>query len=344
MRGLTTRRAARETMPSTKGRSALRLGRRLAIASLILMAAGIQAAYAQNACDLAVNGSFESPNIQTDPQGPGDNTAFVNGFAVWRTTTNPISGWQTVGGTIDILRHFNNASEGLQSIDLWGTAAATIRQTFTGLVPGRQYTFSVDYSGLSAANSIAVVQLGNGVGAIPVTLATLQPAADAVNNGNAGIPATPSFSVTWSTYQHTFTAAGTEATIQVVNNAAPADFNTGLFIDNFIFAGDPCAELAIVKTASPENATSGDDVVYTLLVTNDGPDAADGAVVTDPQPVGLDCSTGTLTCGAEAGGAVCPASPTVADLQGAGVAIPTLPVGGSLQFTLTCTVTASGEP
>jgi uncharacterized repeat protein (TIGR01451 family) len=104
------------------------------------------------------------------------------------------------------------------------------------------------------------------------------------------------------------------------------------------------ADLAIVKTVSPEAVVSGDEVVYTLQVTNNGPDAADGAVVTDPQPVGLDCSTGTLTCGSETGGTVCPASPTVADLQGAGITIPTFPVGGSLQFTLTCTVTASGEP
>lgn len=106
----------------------------------------------------------------------------------------------------------------------------------------------------------------------------------------------------------------------------------------------PMADLTIQKTATPETVESGDEVTFTIMVTNAGPDAADGAVVTDPQPVGLDCSAGTLTCGSEAGGAVCPASPTVADLQGAGVTIPTFPLGGSLQFTLTCTVTASGEP
>ena len=292
-------------------------------------------------CNIASNGSFESPDIQNDPEGPGDNTALVNGFAVWRTTTNPISGWQTVGGTIDILRHYNNASEGMQSIDLWGTAAATIRQTFTGLVPGAQYTFSVDYSGHSVANSIAVVQLGNGVGAAPVTLATLQPAADSVSNGTAGIPATPAYSVTWSTYQHTFTAAGTEATVQFVNNAVPDPTNTGIFIDNFSFAGDPCADLAIVKTVTPDAVVSGDEVLYTLEVTNDGPDAADGAVVADPGVAGsLDCTT--LACSA-VGGAVCPGSPTPAQLAG-GLTVPTFPVGGVVTLELTCTVTATGAP
>ncbi|WP_187775860.1 GEVED domain-containing protein [Luteimonas suaedae] len=290
-------------------------------------------------CNIADNGSFESPNIQTDPEGPGDNTQIVNGYAVWRTTTNPISGWETAAGTIDILRHFNNASNGLQSIDLWGTAPATIRQTFTGLVPGAQYTFSVDYSGLSAANSIAVVQLGNGVGAAPVTLATLQPAADAVSNGNTGIPDTPSFSVTWSTYRHTFIAAGTEATVQFVNNTAPATANTGLFVDNFSFAGDPCANLGIVKTVTPEEVRSGEAVVYTLQVTNDGPDPADGARVTDPGvPDSLECTA--LTCAADAG-AVCPGAPTPAQLA-TGLEIPTFPVGGAVTLELTCTVTATG--
>ncbi|MDH5821963.1 DUF642 domain-containing protein [Luteimonas sp. RD2P54] len=290
-------------------------------------------------CNIADNGSFESPDIQNDPEGPGDNTAYVNGFAIWRTTTNPISGWETVAGTIDILRHFNNASNGLQSIDLWGTAAATIRQTFTGLVPGAQYTFSVDYSGLSAANSIAVIQLGNGVGAAPVTLATLQPSADAVSNGNAGIPATPSYSVTWGTYRHTFVATGTEATVQFVNNTAPSDFNTGLFIDNFSFAGDPCADLGVVKTATPEEVRSGEAVIYTMQLTNNGPDPANGAIVTDPGvPDSLECTA--LTCAADAG-ATCPAAPTPAQLA-AGLPIPTFPVGGTVTLELTCTVTATG--
>jgi uncharacterized repeat protein (TIGR01451 family) len=105
-----------------------------------------------------------------------------------------------------------------------------------------------------------------------------------------------------------------------------------------------CADLSITTRATPTWGAPGDDVTYTLLVSNAGPAAADGAVLTDPQPVGLDCSTGTLTCGSEAGGAACPASPTVAGLQGAGLVIPTLPVGGSLQLILTCTVSASGNP
>jgi uncharacterized repeat protein (TIGR01451 family) len=102
-----------------------------------------------------------------------------------------------------------------------------------------------------------------------------------------------------------------------------------------------CADLSIVKSATPADVSSGDEVVYTLVVTNNGPVAADGATVTDPGvPGSLDCTA--LTC-AVGGGAACPVAPTPAQLA-AGLAIPALPSAGSVTLTLTCTVTASGTP
>jgi uncharacterized repeat protein (TIGR01451 family) len=201
------------------------------------------------ACNLAPNGSFESPNIQTDPPLPGDNTSppFGTGYAAWRTTTHPISGWQTVSGTVDILRWYNNASDGLQSIDMFGVSAATLRQTFTGLTPGQQYTFSIDHSGHFTTQAPLLVQLGNGVGATPVTVAQLRPAA----NSAAGPvpPAGPHYLVTWSTFQYSFTATGTEATIQFVETGVSV--STGAFIDNFTFgSAAPCP--APLNTCSAE--------------------------------------------------------------------------------------------
>ncbi len=290
-----------------------------------------------NACNIATNGSFETPNIQTTPQGPGENTAYVNGYAIWRTSTAPIDGWQIVGGTVDRLRYFNNASEGAQSIDLWGTAPATVRQTFTGLVPGQQYTFSIDYSGLSRTGSTAAVQLGNGAGITPVTIATLAPAADAVSNGNAGLPNTPQNSVTWSTYRYTFVAAGTEATVQFVNSAAPGPFNTGLFIDNFVFAGNaPCeADLSITKDDGVTTYTPGLDATYTIVVSNAGPGPVGAAEISDPLPAGV--TNATWTCGNETGGAVC----AVPSGTGAINTTANLPAGSSVTYTLSLGVPAS---
>lgn len=104
------------------------------------------------------------------------------------------------------------------------------------------------------------------------------------------------------------------------------------------------ADLRIEKSADVSTVTAGDPVTYTLAITNDGPGAADGAVVTDPAVAGLDCTAATLSCSA-ADGATCPVGATVAQLQaGTGVPIPVLPAGGSIALSLTCTVTANGLP
>jgi hypothetical protein len=82
-------------------------------------------------------------------------------------------------------------------------------------------------------------------------------------------------------------------------------------------------------------------VTYTVVVSNNGPSAADGARLTDPAVTGLTV-TG-VSCGSAANGAVCPSSGnTVADLQGAGIVIPTLPSGGSLAFSIAATIISNG--
>ncbi len=108
------------------------------------------------------------------------------------------------------------------------------------------------------------------------------------------------------------------------------------------------ADLRLTKTNTPgvngevdqaaDTVTSGATSNYSLTVSNLGPDAANGAVLADPPPTGLICTTASCIA---AGGAACPAATgaaLVAALQGAGVAIPTLPNGGSVTVVLTCTV------
>jgi uncharacterized repeat protein (TIGR01451 family) len=108
------------------------------------------------------------------------------------------------------------------------------------------------------------------------------------------------------------------------------------------------ADVVLTKTNTPgvngdvdqpaDGVVSGAASNYAIRVVNNGPDGADGTVVTDPVPTNLNCAT--ATCSA-AGGAACPV-PTgaalVTALQGAGATVPTLPNGGSVTFTLSCTV------
>jgi uncharacterized repeat protein (TIGR01451 family) len=98
------------------------------------------------------------------------------------------------------------------------------------------------------------------------------------------------------------------------------------------------ADVAIIKSG-PGSVGSDGALTYTLVVTNHGPAPADGAVVTDPAVANFNADT--VSCGAALGGAVCPAAPTVAQLQ-AGLVIAVLPSGGSVTLTLSGTAAASG--
>jgi uncharacterized repeat protein (TIGR01451 family) len=108
------------------------------------------------------------------------------------------------------------------------------------------------------------------------------------------------------------------------------------------------ADLRLTKTNTPgvngevdqvsDTVVSGTATTYTITVTNLGPDAANGAVVTDPAPTNLTCATASC---AASGGAACPVqigAALVAALQGAGATVPTLPNGGAVVITLNCTV------
>lgn len=103
-------------------------------------------------------------------------------------------------------------------------------------------------------------------------------------------------------------------------------------------------DIQVVKTASPDPVVSGDVVTYQIVVTNNGPLAADDAVLSDVAGAGQDCSMpGTMATCTATGGANCPAPLVPASsLLGSGVTIPSLPVGGQVTFGLQCTVTASG--
>src|SRR5213076_2793833 len=54
-----------------------------------------------------------------------------------------------------------------------------------------------------------------------------------------------------------------------------------------VLEGAQIADLGITKTASPPTPTLGQNVTFTVTVTNNGPDTATGVVVTDLLPAGL---------------------------------------------------------
>lgn len=97
------------------------------------------------------------------------------------------------------------------------------------------------------------------------------------------------------------------------------------------------SNLSITKTSRSASVVAGGTVIYDIVVANQGPSGADGAVVRDPVVAGLSCSS--VVCASTAGGATCPgpAPLSVGDLQGTGLVVPLLPAGGTVNFELTCT-------
>ena len=99
------------------------------------------------------------------------------------------------------------------------------------------------------------------------------------------------------------------------------------------------AAITITKTDSKALSTTGGTNNYVTTVSNAGPAAADGLILTDVVGTGLTCpATNPVACTVTTAGAVCPAgSLTFANLT-AGLAIATFPANSALQFAYTCNV------
>lgn len=115
------------------------------------------------------------------------------------------------------------------------------------------------------------------------------------------------------------------------NTASDADSVIGL------------VNLTVAKTNGVTSLTAGSTTSYTVTVANFGPAAATGALLKDPVATGLNCTT--VTCTGVTGAAVCPgaANVTIANLQGAGITLTSFPANSSLNFSVTCGVTATGQ-
>lgn len=106
------------------------MNRALFAAITLTLVAG-NAAEAQN---LLANGSFESPALP-------DGTSFSTYGA-----GNGITGWTIGAGSVDLIRDYWNASQGIQSIDLNGNSPASISQ-LVGTQVGGVYNLSFDLAG-----------------------------------------------------------------------------------------------------------------------------------------------------------------------------------------------------
>lgn len=99
--------------------------------------------------------------------------------------------------------------------------------------------------------------------------------------------------------------------------------------------------LTISKTDSKTVAISGGTNNYVISLSNGGPGAADGVVLTDVVGSGLNCpAANAVVCSVTSGAALCPVGAlTFANLiPPSGITITTFPPNSGLQFAYTCNV------
>jgi uncharacterized repeat protein (TIGR01451 family) len=160
----------------------------------------------------------------------------------------------------------------------------------------------------------------------------------------AGILLTGAANAAVVRFQVKVTSTGTPATI---NNMAQATYPTvatgGVVSINTINSNAtqiafnfPNADLVVTKSNGATSVTSGTVTSYSLKVTNNGPAAANGAIVQDAPGVGITCPSAnpvTIT-----GNGVPVGSFTVGDLTGGGITLGTLTATQSATFSYSCQV------
>ena len=124
-------------------------------------------------------------------------------------------------------------------------------------------------------------------------------------------------------------ATGPQYNFASITSSSPTDTNSAnnsaIALVNGIGTGGgtPQADLAITKTASSTDVSAGDQVVFTVTVTNQGPDAASNVVVQEFMPLAI------ATVGSQA------AAGSSYDPVGEMWTIPTLAEGASISLTIT---------
>jgi uncharacterized repeat protein (TIGR01451 family) len=86
----------------------------------------------------------------------------------------------------------------------------------------------------------------------------------------------------------------------VGSGTAPGTLGNGFLFDNLSYLSGPrdlYADLSVSKTASPEPVHIGQKLTYSILVTNNGPDAATGVSLTDSLPKNAGFGSVTTTQG-----------------------------------------------
>ncbi len=239
------------------------------------------------------------------------------------------------------------------------TAAFTDGVTQVNAGSNTTYTATLTNNGPSAADGTTISSppaagiVKTGIGVCVSANGAVCPAVGAgagqlnIANLETGTVIVPTLPASGSiTFTITVNVTATSGTVTNIFSAAvPAGSLNPNLTNNAASDTDdvtPVSDLAVTKTDGVASVSPGSNTTYTVTLANYGPSSADGSTIGDAAVAGLTKSAiGVCTA---TGGAVCPASGqfTIANLEAGTVVVPTLPAGGSISFSITANVTATG--
>ncbi len=276
---------------------------------------------AGTAAGTAITDTASVTSSVSDPN-PANNTATAADVVATATQADLIV---TNSASPTSLSAGSNATYA-QSITNNGPAAATT-VSFTQTTPPNTNFQSIS---APAGWSCATPAVG-GTGAITCTIATL--ATGSANTAN--------FSLVLQVNAGTPSGTNiTETDTATAGNIVPSiSSNTASAL--VLVANANSADMAIVKTATPNPVTEGTPLIYSLAVTNNGPASATNVTVTDtlPSPLTYLSSTSTQGSCSEAGGVVTCLLGTMANAGTVTISILTIP-GAPGVISNTANVTA----
>ena len=269
------------------------------------------------ASDTTLANTATTASATTDPS-PGNNSATA-GFVV------PASANLTLTKTL--------------------TANPAAANPTAGLADGAVYTLTVRNLGPDTATTVDVT---DPLPALFTPSAVTAPGFSCNLPPAGGTLVCTSASLTVADGAQTITITGTLAAATagtVVENGAWIDASERDPDPDSASAADatlviPSADLALTKFASSPSAQPGDQVTFTLTLTNNGPSPAQNITITDPLPSGLQFVSASAGCSFAASTVTCTLA-TLASGATATLTITTSPTGAAAGQTLTNTATVT---
>lgn len=294
---------------------------------------------------------FQTLNFSNQPGVPWQNNGSIQ-FTAWQVIDiAPGAGQLDVGDTVELeVIGADCAQSGhwgyiyVDSATTGGlpglSVSKTVNKTLTTPGDTLVYTFTYNNGGTVAATNVIVKET------VPVGT-TFSAVSDTTNCSQAAGVVTCNFASLAAGASGTFTVTVTVnvgATGSITNGTYTIE-GTGISPTIGPTVITPLAgaatDVGIVKVANPSQVPVGQNITYTLTVTNNGPATAQGVVVTDPIPAGLTLVSATPSVG------VCTGATTVTcqlnDIAVSGTATITIVAKGAANGVFVNVASVSGN-